>query len=110
MLYTDNDPQVEDLRGELMGMRKEKTELQRTRLEAFQPAAPPHGHHIDRQEGGSGQRAPGTECGPASTGWDADYSLMDGFKYCTAKSVTMKIILLMFFLPTFFFFFLRNCV
>ncbi|XP_075904452.1 centrosomal protein of 128 kDa isoform X2 [Nelusetta ayraudi] len=50
--------QVEGLRSELLRTTHEKTELQRTRLEAFQPSAPPHGNHIDGQEGGSGRRAP----------------------------------------------------
>eukprot|EP00064_Thunnus_orientalis_P016322 superscaffoldBa00003206_g16386 len=48
--------QVEDMRGELLRTRKEKTELQRTRLE---PAPQPHGNHTDREERGSGLRGPG---------------------------------------------------
>ncbi|XP_067427620.1 centrosomal protein of 128 kDa-like [Thunnus thynnus] len=47
--------QVEDMRGELLRTRKEKTELQRTRLE---PAPQPHGNHTDREERGSGLRGP----------------------------------------------------
>lgn len=63
-------PQVEGLRSELLRTTREKTELQRTRLEAFQPSALPHGNHIDGQEGGSGRRAPGTRRGSESTdGW-----------------------------------------
>lgn len=56
-----NDPQVEDMRGELLRTKKEKTELQRARLETFQPIAQPHGSHTDGEEGRSGQRGPGTE-------------------------------------------------
>ncbi|XP_060908505.1 centrosomal protein of 128 kDa-like isoform X4 [Labrus mixtus] len=47
--------QVEDMRGELLRTRKEKNELQRARLETFQPAARPHGSHTDREEGRGGQ-------------------------------------------------------
>ncbi|XP_063757435.1 centrosomal protein of 128 kDa isoform X2 [Eleginops maclovinus] len=43
--------QVEDMRGELLRTKKEKTELQRARLETFQPVAPPHGTHTDRERG-----------------------------------------------------------
>ncbi|XP_026197572.1 centrosomal protein of 128 kDa isoform X2 [Anabas testudineus] len=43
--------QVDDMRGELLRARKEKTELQRARLETFQPSAQPHGSHTDREEG-----------------------------------------------------------
>uniref|UniRef100_UPI0037E9C0E8 centrosomal protein of 128 kDa n=1 Tax=Semicossyphus pulcher TaxID=241346 RepID=UPI0037E9C0E8 len=43
--------QVEDMRGELLRARKEKNELQRARLETFQPVAQPHGSHTDREEG-----------------------------------------------------------
>ncbi|KAI3364500.1 hypothetical protein L3Q82_011292, partial [Scortum barcoo] len=50
--------QVEDMHGELLRTRKEKTELQRARLAAFQPIAQPHGSHTDREEGGGGQRGP----------------------------------------------------
>ncbi|XP_051264887.1 centrosomal protein of 128 kDa isoform X2 [Dicentrarchus labrax] len=50
--------QVEDMRGELLRKRKEKTELQRARLETFQPIAQPHGNHTDREEGRDGQRGP----------------------------------------------------
>ncbi|XP_035534954.1 centrosomal protein of 128 kDa isoform X2 [Morone saxatilis] len=50
--------QVEDMRGELLRTRKEKTELQRARLETFQPIAQPHGNHTDREEGRGGQRGP----------------------------------------------------
>lgn len=60
--------EVEDLRGELLRTRKEKTELQRVRLEAFQPAAQAHGNHIDREEGRSGPRGPGTGFRSGSTG------------------------------------------
>ncbi|KAG8011139.1 hypothetical protein GBF38_005805 [Nibea albiflora] len=49
---------VEDMRGELLRTRKEKTELQRARLETFQPIAQPHGSHTDGEEGRSGQRGP----------------------------------------------------
>lgn len=59
---------MEDLRDELLRTRKEKTELQRARLETFQPTAQPHGNHIDREEGRSGQRGPGTECRSGLTG------------------------------------------
>lgn len=58
---TADDPQVEDMHGELLRTRKEKTELQRARLETFQPIAQPHGNHTDREEGRGGQRGPGTE-------------------------------------------------
>uniref|UniRef100_A0A3Q3LER7 Centrosomal protein 128 n=1 Tax=Labrus bergylta TaxID=56723 RepID=A0A3Q3LER7_9LABR len=47
--------QVEDMHGELLRTRKEKNELQRARLETFQPAARPHGSHTDREEGRGGQ-------------------------------------------------------
>ncbi|XP_034555607.1 centrosomal protein of 128 kDa isoform X2 [Notolabrus celidotus] len=47
--------QVEDMRGELLRTKREKNELQRARLETFQPAAQPHGSHIDREEGRGGQ-------------------------------------------------------
>ncbi|XP_044024461.1 centrosomal protein of 128 kDa-like isoform X2 [Siniperca chuatsi] len=50
--------QVEDMSGELLRMRKEKTELQRARLESFQPIAQPHGNHTDREDGKVGQRGP----------------------------------------------------
>ncbi|XP_030262141.1 centrosomal protein of 128 kDa isoform X2 [Sparus aurata] len=50
--------QVEDLRSELLRTRKEKTELERARLETFQPIAQPHGNHTDREEGRGGQRVP----------------------------------------------------
>ncbi|TKS75876.1 Centrosomal protein of 128 kDa [Collichthys lucidus] len=50
--------QVEDMRGELLRTKKEKTELQRARLETFQPIAQPHGSHTDGEEGRSGQRRP----------------------------------------------------
>ncbi|XP_018550298.1 centrosomal protein of 128 kDa isoform X2 [Lates calcarifer] len=50
--------QVEDMHGELLRMRKEKTELQRARLETSQPAAQPHGNHTDREEGRGGLRGP----------------------------------------------------
>ncbi|XP_070782333.1 centrosomal protein of 128 kDa [Enoplosus armatus] len=50
--------QVEDMSGELLRTRKEKTELQRARLETFQPVAQPHGNHTDREEGRGGQRGP----------------------------------------------------
>nr|XP_046229182.1 centrosomal protein of 128 kDa isoform X2 [Scatophagus argus] len=50
--------QVEDLRSELLRTRKEKTELQRARLESFQPVAQPHGNYTDREEGRGGQRGP----------------------------------------------------
>ncbi|XP_031143922.2 centrosomal protein of 128 kDa isoform X1 [Sander lucioperca] len=50
--------QVEDMRGELLRTRKEKTELQRVRLETSQPAAQPHGNHTDREEGRGGLRRP----------------------------------------------------
>lgn len=63
-----DDPQVEDLRGELLRMKKEKTELQRARLEVFQPVAQSHGTQINREEGGSGQRGPDTECRSGLTG------------------------------------------
>ncbi|KAK5880399.1 hypothetical protein CesoFtcFv8_023431 [Champsocephalus esox] len=43
--------QVEDMHGELLRTKKEKTELQRARLETFQPVAPPHGTHADRERG-----------------------------------------------------------
>lgn len=60
--YTADNSQVEDLRSELLRTRKEKTELERARLETFQPIAQPHGNHTDREEGRGGQRVPGTEC------------------------------------------------
>lgn len=69
---TADDPQVEDLRGELLRMRKEKTELQRARREAFQPAAQPRTNHTDGEEERSGQRGPGTEFRSESTGEDLD--------------------------------------
>ncbi|XP_038583185.1 centrosomal protein of 128 kDa isoform X3 [Micropterus salmoides] len=50
--------QVEDMSGELLRTRKEKTELQRARLETFQPIAQPHGNHTDREEGRGGQPGP----------------------------------------------------
>ncbi|XP_074471751.1 centrosomal protein of 128 kDa isoform X3 [Sebastes fasciatus] len=50
--------QVEDMRGELLKTRKEKTELQRARLETSQPIAQPHGNHTDGEEGRGGQRGP----------------------------------------------------
>ncbi|KAM9338959.1 centrosomal protein of 128 kDa [Symphorus nematophorus] len=50
--------QVEDMHGELLRMRKEMSELQRARLETFQPIAQPHGNHADREEGRGGQRGP----------------------------------------------------
>ncbi|KAM7368186.1 hypothetical protein PAMP_014432 [Pampus punctatissimus] len=50
--------QVEDMRGELLRTRKEKTELQRARLETSQPTAQPLGNHTDREERRSGQRGP----------------------------------------------------
>ncbi|XP_070705509.1 centrosomal protein of 128 kDa [Pempheris klunzingeri] len=50
--------QVEDMRGEVLRTRKEKTELQRARLETFKPIAPPHSNHTDREEGRGGQRGP----------------------------------------------------
>ncbi|XP_028996551.1 centrosomal protein of 128 kDa-like isoform X2 [Betta splendens] len=50
--------QVDDMRGELQRTKKEKTELQRARLETFQPTAQPHGRHSDREEGRGGL------CGP----------------------------------------------
>ncbi|KAE8287071.1 Centrosomal protein of 128 kDa [Larimichthys crocea] len=50
--------QVEDMRGELLRTKKEKTELQKARLETFQPIAQPHGSHTDGEEGRSGQRGP----------------------------------------------------
>ncbi|XP_060908504.1 centrosomal protein of 128 kDa-like isoform X3 [Labrus mixtus] len=53
--YSADGPQVEDMRGELLRTRKEKNELQRARLETFQPAARPHGSHTDREEGRGGQ-------------------------------------------------------
>lgn len=59
--YTADDLQVEDMSGELLRTRKEKTELQRARLETFQPIAQPHGNHTDREEGRGGQPGPGTE-------------------------------------------------
>ncbi|AWP19714.1 putative centrosomal protein of 128 kDa isoform 2 [Scophthalmus maximus] len=43
--------QVEDMRGELLRMRQEKTELQRVRLETSHPAVRPHVNHTDREEG-----------------------------------------------------------
>lgn len=58
---TGGDPQVEDMRDELLRMKKEKTELQRARLETSQPAAQPHGNHTDREERRNGLRGPGTE-------------------------------------------------
>lgn len=66
------DAQVEDLRGELLRTRKEKTELQRVRLEAFQPAAQAHGNHIDREEGRSAPRGPGTGFRSGSAGGGKD--------------------------------------
>ncbi|XP_029133075.2 centrosomal protein of 128 kDa isoform X1 [Labrus bergylta] len=53
--YSADGPQVEDMHGELLRTRKEKNELQRARLETFQPAARPHGSHTDREEGRGGQ-------------------------------------------------------
>ncbi|XP_076613185.1 centrosomal protein of 128 kDa [Chaetodon auriga] len=50
--------QVENLHSELLRMRKEKAELQRARLETFQPVAQPHGNRTDREEGRGGQREP----------------------------------------------------
>ncbi|XP_078130958.1 centrosomal protein of 128 kDa isoform X3 [Sander vitreus] len=50
--------QVEDMRGELLRTRNEKTELQRVRLETSQPTAQPHGNHTDREEGRGGLRGP----------------------------------------------------
>lgn len=50
--------QVEDMRSELLRTRRERTELQRARLETSQPIAQPHGNHTDREEG---QRGSGTE-------------------------------------------------
>lgn len=55
------DLQVEDMRGELLRMRQEKTELQRVRLETSHPAVRPHVNHTDREEGRGGVRGPGTE-------------------------------------------------
>ncbi|XP_041661982.1 centrosomal protein of 128 kDa isoform X2 [Cheilinus undulatus] len=49
--------QVEDMRCELLRTRKERNELQRARLETFQPVAQPHGSHTDREEGRGGQGA-----------------------------------------------------
>ncbi|XP_074540992.1 centrosomal protein of 128 kDa isoform X2 [Halichoeres trimaculatus] len=46
--------QVEDMRNELLRTRKEKNELQRARLETFQPTAQPHGSRTDREEGRGG--------------------------------------------------------
>ncbi len=53
--------QVEGLRGELLRTRKEMTELQRARLDTFQPIDQLHGSHADREVGRGGQRGPGTE-------------------------------------------------
>ncbi|XP_035472833.2 centrosomal protein of 128 kDa isoform X1 [Scophthalmus maximus] len=50
--------QVEDMRGELLRMRQEKTELQRVRLETSHPAVRPHVNHTDREEGRGGVRGP----------------------------------------------------
>ncbi|XP_078029821.1 centrosomal protein of 128 kDa isoform X2 [Epinephelus lanceolatus] len=46
--------QVEDMRSELLRTRRERTELQRARLETSQPIAQPHGNHTDREEGQRG--------------------------------------------------------
>lgn len=51
--------QVDDMRGELLRVRKDKTELQRARLETFQPTVQPHGDHTDREEGRGGLRGSG---------------------------------------------------
>ncbi|XP_068432582.1 centrosomal protein of 128 kDa isoform X2 [Clinocottus analis] len=45
--------QVEDMRGELLRMKNEKTELQ---LKTSQPIAQPQGNHAFREEGSGGQR------------------------------------------------------
>ncbi|XP_039981856.1 centrosomal protein of 128 kDa-like isoform X3 [Xiphias gladius] len=50
--------QVNDMRGELLRMRKEKTELQRARPETSQSTAQPHGNHTDREEGRGGLQGP----------------------------------------------------
>ncbi|KAL7387757.1 hypothetical protein ABVT39_000460 [Epinephelus coioides] len=46
--------QVEDMRSELLRTRRERTELQRARLETSQPIAQPHGNYTDREEGQRG--------------------------------------------------------
>nr|XP_019947498.1 PREDICTED: centrosomal protein of 128 kDa isoform X2 [Paralichthys olivaceus] len=53
--------QVEDMRDELLRISKEKTELQRARLDTPQPTAQTHGNHTDREEGRGGQRGPDLE-------------------------------------------------
>uniref|UniRef100_UPI003AAFCB4E centrosomal protein of 128 kDa-like n=1 Tax=Centroberyx gerrardi TaxID=166262 RepID=UPI003AAFCB4E len=52
--------QMEDMRGELLRTGKEKTELQRARLEISQLSAQQHAQHTDREErgGGGGGRGP----------------------------------------------------
>lgn len=57
--HTADNLQVDDMRGELLRARKEKTELQRARLETFQPSAQPHGSHTDREEGRGALRGSG---------------------------------------------------
>lgn len=57
--HTAYNLQVDDIRGELLRARKEKTELQRARLEIFQPPAQSHGNHADREEGRGGLRGSG---------------------------------------------------
>ena len=56
-----NNPQVEDMRGELLRMRKEKAEPQRARLETSQSTAQLYGNHAGREEGRGGLQGPGTE-------------------------------------------------
>lgn len=59
--YTADDPQVEDMRCELQRTRKEKTGLERARLETSQPSAQPHGSYADREGGRGGRQGPGTQ-------------------------------------------------
>lgn len=68
LLCMADDPQVQDLHVELLRMKKEKTELQRARLEVFQPVIQSHGSRLNSEEGGNGQRGPDTECRSGLTG------------------------------------------
>ncbi|XP_071387185.1 centrosomal protein of 128 kDa-like [Centroberyx affinis] len=49
--------QMEDMRGELLRTGKEKTELQRARLDISQLSAQQHAQHTDREERGGGDRS-----------------------------------------------------